>query len=355
MSTVRLSAAIMTHPARVDAAERLRERCSGFGPQVAIDPSPGRAGNLDASVLAWSSKASAATHHLVLQDDVDLCPGFAEEVVEAVASRPNDPLYLFAEWGTRTGQMARLAALRGVSWAEDADPILSPQAIVMPTQLAGAFVDYVATHPEVPQDDALALGDFLRDRGARTFISVPNLVEHAGAPSLLGHDLLMGWRRSVCFGRPDGDDRHWSSTTLDAGVLLPHLDAGKAYVCDSSDDQWTGEPANAWLAARGMPLAEQIRLYHEAATLTDLADVHRIVSPTVTFHYWLTGFLFGALCGQDDVDSALKRPLVQRAFATLFSGGTRAQLPAARMAELSPHLIPLLEQGIRMGAIIRPA
>ncbi|MEU3600393.1 hypothetical protein ABZ714_16985 [Streptomyces sp. NPDC006798] len=92
-----IGAAVMTHPARRAVAAALAARLDHWGAVVAEDPLPGRPpATLRAARAAWAAIAPGASHHLVLQDDVELCADFARLVTEAVSRHPDTPLALYA-------------------------------------------------------------------------------------------------------------------------------------------------------------------------------------------------------------------------------------------------------------------
>jgi hypothetical protein len=131
VSEIRLSTAIMTHPARRAHAERIRDEYPELNATIAEDPAPGEPpSSLRSARRAWAAVGPGATHHLVLQDDVVLSSWFAEEIRRATAARPGDALSLFSEWGSQSrcaARVARLASARGTrreppTWLTQAAP-----------------------------------------------------------------------------------------------------------------------------------------------------------------------------------------------------------------------------------------
>src|SRR5437660_12652471 len=127
----------MTHPARVQSAERLGAEHRDRDLRIACDPAPelGPA-TLRTARAAWAMVAPHATHHLVIQDDVILPDRFFEHVAAALACRPDSALAFFAEWGCATATAIRVAALRGASWAEVVDWYVPTQALALPAAVA---------------------------------------------------------------------------------------------------------------------------------------------------------------------------------------------------------------------------
>lgn len=126
-----------------------------------------------------------ATHRLILQDDVLVCPGFTDAVRAAVAARPDRMLAFFV--GSQSYEHAQNvygAAGRGESWAQLGTQTWVPVvALLWPARLARelppwADAKFESEWPlDVRADDAVA-GHFLRERGESVLASVPSLVQH---------------------------------------------------------------------------------------------------------------------------------------------------------------------------------
>lgn len=62
---------------------------SALDARIIYDPKPDSARSTLRTVLAaWSAMPERATHHRVLQDDVETCPGFVDRVGTVVAAYP---------------------------------------------------------------------------------------------------------------------------------------------------------------------------------------------------------------------------------------------------------------------------
>src|SRR5258706_7233679 len=100
MSAIRLSAAVMTHPRRLEAARALRARHPDLNLQLVVDPRPDEPPNaLRTARAAWRAVGAGATHHLVVQDDMLLVDGIGALLQQAAAELPTQVLSLFTEWG----------------------------------------------------------------------------------------------------------------------------------------------------------------------------------------------------------------------------------------------------------------
>ncbi|HEX6527857.1 MAG TPA: hypothetical protein VF070_48730 [Streptosporangiaceae bacterium] len=366
MSNISLSVVVMAHPRRADSAEKIRASCPELNLSVVFDPEPeappSPLRSFRTSMLAWSSTGDRATHHLVLQDDVQLCDDIAEELHAAIAAMPASPLYLYTDWGTKCSHLLRLGALRGAPWVEAVDPWVPAQAVLLPVGIADGFVRYVARRPEL-DDDAFALTAYLNANQLTAFVCMPNLVEHEYAPSLLGNDVPMGLRRATCFGRPSHLPVDWTASPLRAPAVLPDLLAGRSYCSVKRTDgvigAWSNMPTYEWLAERGISVHDQTALFRDAdASEWDgrrCGGLASVASDTLKFHFWLTGFVYGALIAtwpEADKDwfiAALDRPLARRALATLVPGGLRELVVRDRLASASDMFLPLVIHAMRQG------
>lgn len=133
-SPIRLSAAIMTHPARRARALALKDSLPELSLRVVEDPDPYGAYSCSArtAVLAWGTVAHHATHHLVLQDDAVPVADLRERVLRAVGERPAAAISLYTEWASATSSAVRLAAWLGQPFAEVCDPYTPCIGLVLP-------------------------------------------------------------------------------------------------------------------------------------------------------------------------------------------------------------------------------
>ncbi|MFG2525424.1 hypothetical protein [Streptomyces sp. NPDC048527] len=91
-----VSSAVMTHPVRLVQAQHLAARLRLDG--LAVDPDPqGPPSALRTALVAWSAAAPGASHHLVVQDDVDAPAELLEIVTRAAARFPDEALVFYAD------------------------------------------------------------------------------------------------------------------------------------------------------------------------------------------------------------------------------------------------------------------
>jgi hypothetical protein len=356
---VRLSAAVMTHPSRVQAAAALRARHPELDLRVIPDPAPdGPRAALRTAARAWQAVGDDATHHLVLQDDAVLSDGFAASLRAAIAARPDDAVCLFAEWGSRTAHVCRLAALRAAAWAEVVDEYVPTPAIVLPAGAAGGFGEFAdrALRDGERLDD-VALRGYLRTVGIEASVLVPNLVEHAPGPSLAGND-IMGERRSVCHAGAVPPSA--LGTAVSGLPVVPHFSwwEGRSVCClrdPAAGAGWRKVPTAEFLATRGLSPDRLPDLFSRAVTSVDAAGTVRdAVSGILLFQLWLTAVALGAVAGDHvrDVAAAARTPVARRALATLAPGGLRRFVPEARIAALAIEMEPLVRDAVCQGARI---
>src|SRR5436190_263448 len=113
----------------------------------------------------------------------------------------------------RAESATRLAARLGRNTTVGYDPVADWPASP-PLAATGAWA---ARHRK---NDDEVLAQFLREKGYRTRLRVPNLVDHRELPSVAGND-EHGIRRSVCFQA----DHPWSVTesTMDTPPAWPQF------------------------------------------------------------------------------------------------------------------------------------
>ena len=359
---ISLSAAIMTHPRRADGAQRICAAHPDLDAQVVMDPQPsGPPATLRTGRAAWESMAPGATHHLVIQDDVTLCPGFRQKAMQAIAARPNDPLVLFASWGSRSGQSLRLGALLGYSWVHNEDPYVATQAVILPAHLARGFVEASRRYP-ADMPDNWALEQFLSSRSIAPLVASPNLVDHDADGSMLGNDVFLGPRRSVT---PWSEEEAATSGAYGGDVFtplcIPLLDGAGAFASAYFPQANAG--ANRAMAA----LSFLVEAGLSRATIGDLfaSDLARTPAAApaesglgypVLAQSWLVAFLLGVVTSyhQGGTDSerlevALRAPMAGRAIDSLAPGLLARLVPLDRLGPLSARLGPLCMAGLRTG------
>jgi hypothetical protein len=355
-----LSAAVMTHRRRQEAAFVLRDRHPELDFVVVLDPQPDAERNaLRTARLAWQAVGADATHHLVVQDDMRLVDGFAERARRAAAAMPGQILCLFTEWGSRTSHAVRLAGVEGASWVPVVDPYIPSAAILLPAQVARELAAYPPDPADSTVADDVLLLRYVREHNLVPYVSVPNLAEHAPVDSLMGNDLIMGVRHSALYG-----GRLHLIPELDARIsrlaVIPHLLMFEGLsICHLRDSptsaQWRTVKTHDYLAQYGITLAQLLEWFTKAmAEFDGDAQARSHLGESLLLQFWLTALAYGVAAGQlvgdlAELDDALTRPLVAEALRTLGPGTLRRFAPAALLDRLPELLSPIVYGAIRSG------
>jgi len=354
-AVTRMSAAIMTHPTRIEQAGRLATKHPALNFSIACDPEPGQPrGSLRTSRLAWSQVTAHATHHLVIQDDVLLHPDFDPVLEAAVSAMPDRAIAFFSEWGSQTSYAIRLGALAGAGWVEAVDWYVPSLALVLPADAAREFDSFAENHrfrSKIEDDDLLY--EFLRELGIQTVIPVPNWAEHADGPSLAGND-SHGLRKATVFLPEVGLARN--PEILCAPKFIPSFSwvGGFPYAIrkpGNPHDRWSRIPIEELLLEHGLDSARTNEILREAGRpLPNEADgpgpdARRIDSMA------LCAIALGASAAYLDLDihAALRSPVAQGALATMVPGGLRRHLPARNLPAVTQSLSTVIPRCVALG------
>ncbi|MFI5770358.1 hypothetical protein ACIA74_17730 [Streptomyces sp. NPDC051658] len=310
MARQRLSAVVMTHPRRLEAAEKLALSAPSGLLRVVMDPDPsGTPSVLRTALAAWSSIEDGATHQLVVQDDMVLSETFLDRVRCAIEELPDAALALFALWDSRNGAAARLGAMAGARWVGAVNEYFPCVAIVLPRRYAEGFVAYGRERLGGWPDDIL-MHRYLSVHGVPRYVAVPNLAEHEDRGSISGN-AFRGPRRSVCF--VPGDRPGKEGSTLTGLTVLPFFKYGVAQcavrVQGPGPQRWLHLDAEQYLRGAGLSAA----LLRPPGADAAEADVRGT---------WLTALAMGfeaARAGLDDPPAASEA--YAEAVATIGPGG----------------------------------
>lgn len=207
--TVSLSLSIMACPPRAKHATLLAERLEAqatlarsegftvFAPVVSVDTEM-RGCGFGAS-RAWAL-AGAATHHLVVQDDVLTCRDFVQAVMRILVATPvaAHSFYLAKHY------KAPDDLPQPSQWLST--KCIGSLAVALPTPVAREVGELLLRSPKAMDDEFL--GPFVRARYGHLRVSCPSLVQHMEIPSLLRHDALYDMLRGQHFVGEDADARH---------------------------------------------------------------------------------------------------------------------------------------------------
>ncbi|MFB7450982.1 hypothetical protein [Streptomyces sp. NPDC056194] len=345
MARQRLSAVVMTHPRRREAAEKLALSAPSGRLRVVMDPDPtGTPSVLRTALAAWSAVEDGATHQLVIQDDMVLSESFFDRVRSAVEARPDAALALFALWDSRNGAAVRMGAMAGARWVGAVNEYFPCVAIVLPRRHAEGFAAYGRQRLGGWPDDIL-MHRYLRDQDVSRFVAVPNLTEHEDRGSISGN-AFRGPRRSVCFLPKDESGQE--DRTLTGLTVLPFFKYGVAQcavrVPGPGPERWLHLDTEQYLEGAGLP-ASSLR---PPGAGTAEADVKGT---------WLTALAMGFEAARSGI-AAPATEAYEEALATIGPGGISNNATEEHIARRREPLAEVagraLEAGREAAAGLRP-
>lgn len=331
----RLSGAVMAHPRRSREAEALARLDTEGRLRVVLDPEPeGPPTALRTATAAWAAVAPGATHHLVLQDDVELADGFFTHAVEAARVAPRDAVAFYTNWNSRNGAAVRAAALTGAAWAEALDEYAPCVALMLPAEVAAGYGVFAAGDGAGWPYDVL-MYRYLRSTGTRLRITVPNTVEHSGLPSIAGN-ATHGLRRSALFAAAAPGDLRADCADL---TVVPFLKHGSAQCAVRIGAGWEYLETERHLRRAGWS-ERAVRAEFEATAGRDA------VPATAAWTTWLTAFALGTVLGPHRDGDA---PQADAALRTLGPGGVCDELSPAEIEAATEPLHALARAGVAAG------
>ncbi len=210
--TVTLSTAIMHAPWARDRADTVRTLTHELrgAHRVTVVQDTKREGIWPTARRAWM--AASGTHHLVLQDDAELCSGFVKQAMAAIESNPDAAISFF----NFAGKAATKARDMGVPWLDLAGHATA-LAVAMPSSWVHPWMVWCRDHiaPDFRHDDT-RLQVWLAVTDRPMWFTIPCLVDHLGdktsiagnrpplprvAPWFLREPGQIDWTRGL------GDDR----------------------------------------------------------------------------------------------------------------------------------------------------
>jgi hypothetical protein len=309
-----------------------------FDPDPGDDPTP-----LKTSLHAWRAVEPGATHHLVVQDDVELSDGFLRRVRAGVQLFPDSAIAFYCNWNSVNGAAARLAAAAGATWAEETGFEYFPTlAMVLPAHRIDGYLEYAAPFARMWRDDDEVMREFLASHDIGAVLSVPSLVEHGQLPSVVGN-AAHGIRHAACFSAraaPDGAREALAHSIS----RIPWLKAGRvlSMVRGEGRPEYLRRPWTEMLAPLGMA-AGDLRGRFEAVTCRD-ARLHEAMTDLgdmFVWSLWLASYLMGAITRTGGVPV---RHLAEGAAAEITSTGLDTLAAGASIGTVIP---PRLVQAYR--------
>jgi hypothetical protein len=294
---VRLTGAVMAHPRRLDPGRVLLDSAPSGLLDLVLDPHPdGPPTGLRTAMLAWSSIPAGSTHHLVLEDDALLAPGFFAHAERAAAAAPDAAVVFHANWCSRSGAAVRLGALAGARFVRAAREYTPTVALLLPAAVGAGFAEFARAHTGDRDGQGLWAGDvimarYLAARGVRTYVTVPNLVEHGDFPSVADND-AHGLRLSACYAGlpPDAD---WPSGGAPEPDALPFFKFGLALgaVRDTATGRWSTIGADRYSSRVGLDPDACLKAYDATASTVD--ELRHRFGDDILFGVWRTAYATG--------------------------------------------------------------
>jgi hypothetical protein len=185
----RLSIAIAYTPTPTRTAwlkETLRRLVAEGYPRelLSVVQDAGRRGPWPTVQAAWEAAPPAATHHLVLADDMQPVEGFRAQVATILELLPEQIITLF----TMRRKPTEATRAAGRAWFTSPDGTWGG-AVILPRGMIADFLEwerFAIPRSYRSADRRMAL--WAMERGHKVWHSVPSLLEHVGAgESLLGH------------------------------------------------------------------------------------------------------------------------------------------------------------------------
>lgn len=212
-----LSVAIMAHPRRTLAAQRL---AAATGAQIVWDEHDDEWHTGARAIAAYDP---AATHHLVLQDDAVPIDGFLDHAAAALEHRPDDLVSFYLgtsrppQWQAAVDDACMRAEDAGAAWIA-ARELLHGVAIAIPTAEIPDLLTWCEPF-NVPYDQRIGMY-WRRVLERPVLYTWPSLVDHDDTRSLVQHPdgaPRTAIRRARLLGTP-GD---WHTATVDADRQAP--------------------------------------------------------------------------------------------------------------------------------------
>jgi hypothetical protein len=363
LSAPRLSIAIMSHPKRARQARDLARRLNGA--RIVTDPAPtAQQSPLRTAIRSWRAVAPGATHHLVVQDDVELSEEVLRRVEAAIRLFPDAALALYSNWSARNAAAIRLAGAAGATWVHGLGGEYFPTlAVVLPAHRIEDYLEFATAHNVWWQDDDEVMRDFLDSRGIDAYISVPSLVEHRGLESVAGN-VSHGERRAVWFtAKPTYPDSY--EALAEAIDFCPWMNRGRALalvgVSHRGRREWIQRPWTDMVEPYGIDAAE-LRGAFDRLTMRSprLQKAAGDLGDLFVSSLWVTAFLMGTVVRAGTISvrvltgsgllPADEPPIARAALHTLAIGASSwLPLPESLLATYSAETTDLVETGFAAG------
>lgn len=214
-----ISVSIMAHPSRKDFIPCIFDKLGREVP-VAWDRINNR---WDTGRRAWELHDPAASHHLVLQDDVLLSKDLLTALPKVVAAIPDQPISLFVRHKRRWNPLVlkcqrrprvRWLILQRLNWGP---------AVLLPVQDIAPMLAWVEANCHMPNYD-VRIGYWYLTQNRPVYYTMPSLVDHRiEGDSLVWNLKSQEGRHAAHFIGQDvcGADLDWRGLAVREEIPLP--------------------------------------------------------------------------------------------------------------------------------------
>ena len=358
----RVSIAIMSHPKRAKEAQALARRLDGA--RVITDPHPDvNPSALKTAIHAWGAVAPGATHHLVVQDDVELSDEFIDRVHSGIRLFPDAVLAFYSNWSSQNAAAIRLSAAAGATWVRETGVEYFPTlALVLPSGYIGEYLDLARFYSTSfwHEDDDL-MRQFILDRGIDAYLSVPCLVEHGNLESIAGN-MWHGERRAPCFTVTPAHEPSYEALAHSL-EYCPWMTYNRTLLMARAVYRdrpiWIKRPWTDMAAPFALdPAALRGSCDKLVSRSPRLQKAQDELGELVVFSLWLTSFLMGTLLRAGKVPVRVLSgdpvqggdPLRRAGLHTIAAGAAGwTALPVSLLATYSAETTELAEEGFTSG------
>lgn len=340
MTAPQVSVAVMSHPRRSREASALARRLENA--RVVFDPEPGDEPTpLKTSLHAWRAVEPEATHHLVVQDDIEPSEGFLQRVRDGIQLFPDSAIAFYCNWNSVNGAAVRLAAAAGATWAEETGAEYFPTlAMVLPSRHIDAYLEFAAPFACLWRDDDELMREFLASQDIGAVLSVPSLVEHRQLPSLAGN-ASHGIRRAACFSARTVHDGAREAVAHSI-AYIPWLKAARVLSmvrspADSGRPEYRRRPWMEMLASLDLDVGD-LRWRFEVLTGRDsrLHKARTDLGDMFVYSVWLASYLMGSIAGHGGVPVRVLAEGTANAGPQITSAGLDTLAAGASIGTLIP-------------------
>lgn len=182
-----ISIAIVCVPRRIKYARELQQSLAPYPSIICVDAM--MQGSRYGTERAWKAYLPGATHHMAIEEDVEVCQNFVETATKLATLVPDQIISLYS--GKGDTPFMEKCKRGGKHWYVRKGTVPSGQAVMMPVPMILDFLRFsdhyvdkkIATHEDEP------LWGYMETHNLSSWHTAPSIVEHVGAmDSALGYN-----------------------------------------------------------------------------------------------------------------------------------------------------------------------